>query len=284
MIRRRQVHPTKIVRVTSGPPEYPPDPAAIRVIQVLLRDPNRFVRQECLRWLADLKRAALPALPDILAALQDPDSRVRLSATFVLAALGPTGEATALALRKRFDDPDLQVRHFVAVAYHKLTGDADLAAQVVIPLLREDSVNAQAVNTVGRLGPAARDAVPILVEMFNERREQRTYNPAPVAKALGGIGPCPRQAVPSLRRALDDNHWVRLEAAIALWRIGERDEAIVAAIRTVLKENDGSVRFKAIKTLDKHEDLARLLLPELRQLDNNEAALQLVRRIEQSRR
>jgi hypothetical protein len=175
-------------------------------------------------------------------------------------------------------------------AYHRVTGDAAPSVDVLIPLLKEEVVCYNAVSAVGQFGPSARDAVPNLVKMFNERRQHRKRNPVPVARALGRIGPGSQKAVPSLRRALRDDHWVSLTAALALWRIGERDEAVIAPVRMVLKQEGGSLLTETLTALDEHEDLAKRLLPEVRQLlvrfassdsPTRVAALRILRRSDQ---
>jgi HEAT repeat protein len=252
------------ISLRGGP--YPADRAAIPVIQVLLADSNHEVRQEAMYWLEDLKELAQFALPDIIAALQDPDLEVQRTAVSILDELGPAAAGASQALRERFADPRPVERIVAAEAYHRVTGDAVLPTQVVIPFLQDESLSLRAAGAVEQFGPVAREAVPALIEIFKKYRARHRDYPTPVARALGRIGPAAREAIPSLRLALEDGDRNRCEVAVALWRIGERDEAIVNAVRTVLKEADGYHMREVLLDIVEDEHLAQLLSPDIRPL------------------
>lgn len=116
---------------------------------------------------------------------------------------------------------------------------------------------------VNGIGPAARDAVPALIELLKSRdvavlppdesREDDVDNP-PVplrlaaAVALGGVGPPARAAVPDLVRSLaDQDPTVRAEAAWALGEIGaEAVTSIPALVKLMEQEPDDLVADAAV--------------------------------------
>jgi HEAT repeat protein len=93
-------------------------------------------------------------------------------------------------------------------------------------------VRDHAVDALGRIGPGAAPAVPIIVAELDLPPDHINYLPLVpfrrvAARSLGRIGPAAQTAVPVLGRALKNEDPVyRVEAALALWRILQRPEAI----------------------------------------------------------
>lgn len=74
--------------------------------------------------------------------------------------------------------------------------------------------------TLGKIGPAAKEAVPVIAPYLGSDNSQIRYA---AAEALGNIGPAAGAAVPALRLALNDkDSLLRLEAAAALKKIEGR--------------------------------------------------------------
>jgi HEAT repeat protein len=72
----------------------------------------------------------------------------------------------------------------------------------------------KAARTLGRIGPPAAAAVPLLVDALGDRNE---YVRAHAARALGRIAPAAPESRAALRRAADDpEESVRQEARAAL--------------------------------------------------------------------
>jgi HEAT repeat protein len=93
-------------------------------------------------------------------------------------------------------------------------------------------VRDHAVDALGRIGPGAAPAVPIIVAELDLPPDHINYVPLVpfrrvAARSLGRMGPAAQAAVPVLGRALKNEDPVyRVEAALALWRILQRPEAI----------------------------------------------------------
>src|SRR5205814_1396397 len=93
-----------------------------------------------------------------------------------------------------------------------------------------DSVRLHAAEALGRIGPAARDAVPALIAVL--KLKDAANNPAlfHALEALKQIGAKDRQAVALVTEALtDDNFFVRLYAARFVGRL-DRDHKTVVTI------------------------------------------------------
>jgi len=75
----------------------------------------------------------------------------------------------------------------------------------------ESAVRADAVEALGLIGPAAKDAIPLLASLLEAKREDEGIRHesdirCAAALALAGIGPEAASAVPALIRLLDDPH------------------------------------------------------------------------------
>ena len=116
-----------------------------------------------------------------------------------------------------------------------------------------------AANQLQQLGPAASDAIPVLVEMLSDALPR---NRKAAAEALGKIGPAASQAVPALIEATKDaENNVRFEAVTALGGIGE--DPALAALVEILHHNEAYMRYKAAEALQKLGPKAVLAVPEL---------------------
>jgi HEAT repeat protein len=108
------------------------------------------------------------------------------------------------------------------------------------------AVQAQGAFGLSRLGPAARSAVPSLIEALSKDRPVRQN----AALALGQIGPDAREAVPALGEALSDSEWaVRRQAALALGQIGPEARKVIPGLQKVSRDPDPLVRQAAQKAL-----------------------------------
>src|SRR5881394_1190688 len=129
-----------------------------------------------------------------------------------LLALHP---ATVRALAQAFQDPDVEFRRNVALAFGVLSGgwwsfdgerrkaDISAALPTLIATLNDaDSlVRAWAAQAIGNIGPDAAAAVPALIALLTTG-DEAARNSACIA--LRGIGPAARPALIALRGALSD--------------------------------------------------------------------------------
>jgi hypothetical protein len=101
----------------------------------------------------------------------------------------------------------------------------------------------QAVAALADFGPAAREAVPVLLQRLRDRKEVEKVRKA-AARALGEIGPPPKDALAALTDALADADCreARLYAADVLGRLGSGDRKVVLALGKGLKDADPDIR------------------------------------------
>jgi HEAT repeat protein len=98
-----------------------------------------------------------------------------------------------------------------------------------------EAVRLMAAAAVGECGP---QAVPALVEMLKNKDALIRYW---AAKGLGKIGPEARSAAPALTEALGDpSESVQINAAYALWAIGEKAKGMAALIKCAKAKSAGA--------------------------------------------
>jgi HEAT repeat protein len=147
------------------------------------------------------------------------------------------------------DANGLFVRQSAAVALERIGPAAAEAVPALIQALgdADENVRAKAAVALGRIGPAAAEAVPALIQALGDADENVR---AKGAVALGGIGPAAAEAVPALIAALGDaNENIRESAAWALGKIGPAAAEAVPALIAALGDTDKDVRAKAIAAL-----------------------------------
>jgi HEAT repeat protein len=116
----------------------------------------------------------------------------------------------------------------------QLGPQASSAVEPLIALLdktpRDDEyVRGGAAWALGRIGPKAAAAVPVLMETITSQGHLSVRRNS--AAALGGIGAAAKPAVAVLEAALEDKDvTVRVNAAVALWRIDRHAKAMPALV------------------------------------------------------
>jgi HEAT repeat protein len=185
------------------------------------------------------------------------------------------------------NDPEIEVRLAAARCYFALTGDTKRTIPVLLTGFQEPpGRNAHwcaAAEALGEIGPPAKAAVPMLIEMLEGTREivggSRTFyiGPRPpwfnvrwkAAAALGQIGPDAKAALPALIKATRQADKgpmtagpLRVRAARALWRIDPKHADSVPAVIRGLKERYPMNRI-AIDTIILIGPAAKDAVPEL---------------------
>ena len=117
---------------------------------------------------------------------------------------------------------------------HEATYDGKTIGHWVAQLKDRDSgARSAAAAALGRIGPAAKGAVPGLTAALKDRHAQVRYD---AAAALGQIGPAAKGAVPALIDCLkEEDERSRRAAAWALGHIGPEARAAVPALIDLLK-------------------------------------------------
>lgn len=152
-------------------------------------------------------------------------------------------------------------------------GDFGEQVMSIVPLIRDaletmvltatvPELRAAASEALVRIGPVAHSPVPVLIDNLQDEIPSVRWNSA---RALGEIGIDALNAIASLTgRALHDpNPRVRVESAVAIWRIDRRVHRVVPQLIEALKEHDEVIRWIAADCLgdvgtDAHEAIPAL--------------------------
>ncbi len=154
----------------------------------MLSDPSGLVRRQVLTTLVARKAAPGEMVPMLIRWLGDGASSARLDAAQSLGAYGGAASAAAAALRIATSDSEPEVAAAAATSLAAIdpanavellpsfVARLDAAAAIVLPDFHEELRLGDAATALGRLGPAARSAVPRLLEGF-----ERSYANNPTA-------------------------------------------------------------------------------------------------------
>ena len=195
------------------------------------------------------------------------NSEVRRAALIVLVKIvGPDDKAAAAAIRRALTDADGEVRANAALALSNIGGkEAVAAVPVLLDSLRRGDVELRRLSAAAfrNIGPDAKAAVPELVKVLLDPDEETRTN---AALALGGIGANAESAIPALVNVIangQEKSPTRIEAAVALSRIGECPAA-VKAVPTLLKvlldpTQDSKVRERIVWSLRVHKAELRMI-------------------------
>lgn len=234
------------------------DPASKEVADVLLTavgSPDAGTKAAAASALARLDPLPPEALTKLVAiATTDRATTARVAALRALAAAGPKakparGDVEKIAAGKL---PEFALLAKVALA--AIDADPAKAAGDVRAGLtdRNAQVRAAAVQSLVSVGPTVAD-VPALVRLL---RDPGDSTREAAATCLGRLGPAAKDAVPQLARLLDDREWsVRAAAATALGEVGM--PAASPAVEKLKKlagdgrENDPQAGPAAQKALEK---------------------------------
>jgi HEAT repeat protein len=142
---------------------------------------------------------------------------------------------------------DPAMRRKAAVALGRLGAAAKPAIPALIRAFSDDAVCEAAIDSLGRIGPPA--IPPLLEEMKKVKKEEQVLRWR-AAIALGRIGPAAADAVPVLAAALKEvDPAMRVAAALSLGAIGPPAKDTVPEVVKMLKEQHSSFRFAAVAAL-----------------------------------
>lgn len=143
-----------------------------------------------------------------------------------------------------------------------------------------------ATRLLGRLGPAAKAAVPALIELLRRGSDKQQIQ---VVYTLGAIGPDAREAIPALLEVISENDivphefglWEKSEApheaAEALLKIRPDPRVVVPKLIELLQHKDPEIQVIARELLDKIDPRKRaqitayLGLPKIKVVDSGKS-------------
>jgi len=202
--------------------------------------------------LGEAGREAVPALPELTAALKDSQVLVRRAAAQTLAGLGTDGAPAVPALARALRDPDYSVRQLASQALSEV---GELAIPPLLEALKEPDwvVRATVVMTLDGLSSRGPEVVKALAQAVAKDVHQTVRRLA--LYALANMAEDAKDAVPHLASLLRDKDGnLRTTAALALVKIGKDS---IAELLKILGDPSADARLAAIQTLSQFskEDL-----------------------------
>ena len=233
----------------------PPKEAVPELVR-LMHDEHglvRFLTAGALRKIGPVDREIVESF---LPGLGSQEAHERELAVEALGLLRAPDEIAVPALVRAMDDSDASVRLAAALAATRhlpaWQEEPGPALKKLLPSLvaatrdQDPQVRCRAATALGERGPAARTAVPALVEMLE--KEELAWIHGYTALALGNIGPAAAPAVPALEKALrTGNPGERQRFVFALGRI-QREKAVPMLIE-MLQDPNLDVRRQAVSSL-----------------------------------
>ncbi len=223
-------------------------PKAIPILRKGLR--KRETQMSVLAVAAEMKGPAAPLMPDMLKLLRSADLQYLNAVKTAAVAIGPPAVPH---LRKALGER--VINGYVAEILRDMRKVARPAAPELIRLMldKSDLVNSrgQAASALGAC--RAVEAVPALIQVVDELRSVRSGGAASNAiRALSNLGPPAKSAVPVLIEVLtgkigDGNDHLRAGAASALGSIGATSPAAIRALRAAAKDKKGRYLIKSAR-------------------------------------
>ena len=138
-------------------------PALLRLLQ---KDADARVRTEAALALGKIGEGAASASRSLKTVLSDPDSKdtLRGAAAWALARVDPSSADTASSLHAAVDDRSGHVGVCAAEALCKVSREAGRAILALAARLGDPAVRQAAAQALYRIGPAAKQAVPALLD------------------------------------------------------------------------------------------------------------------------
>ena len=176
-------------------------------------------------------------VPALIQALKD-DFGPRSAAATALGEIGPDAKDAVPALVEALKDENINVRRYAAGALGQIGSNAKEAVSALVQALKDNNDGVRRYEETW-LHPKKEDGPSRL------RRS--------IVEALGRIGPEAKEAVPLIVRSLKDDYDpnVRVAAVEALGEIGSEATEAVPALVEALEDYDSEVGQRAAKALKK---------------------------------
>jgi HEAT repeat protein len=161
---------------------------------------------------------------------------------FVAAPAAQEDRKDTANLVRRLQGKDVEAR---AKASLELVRQGKEAVPALLGLVegKDEDVAGRAIDLLGRIGPAAADAVPALGKIVKADPVAQKSNTLRAMRALGQIGPKAKRAVPELLAALKAKAPAgrgQVQAAMALGQIGPEAKEAVPALTAAVKTPTGA--------------------------------------------
>lgn len=188
-------------------------------------------------------------IPFLVAALDDPDSRVRLRTVQIAEQLGQfSSEMTASMVRALYDH-DFNVRFAAAQSLKQLEWVSDKVITTLLNTLSDSDprMRSWSAESLGQLGQTRKEVVTGLLGVLND--DDSEVRRAAV-ESLGQLGQANDKVITALLYSLhDDDVGVCSAAAESLGKLGQATDKVITALLHSLHSKENSLRYKAAQSL-----------------------------------
>lgn len=246
---------------------------ALPVILEALRQPN--TRGNALVAIRRIGPAAASAVPVLRDMLRDRTWRDKTSVAEALLNIGPAARDALPELEITMKAGDAASSAVAAAARYRITGEPEPTLSILIETLEGH-------RGTGGAWPSPERRYGLDVYAFNSQMTAVWF--------LGELGTNAHSALPLLQReAQDGSHWVQSLAAWSLWKIDPQPDLVLPILRRALAGTNMENRVLACLCLAEIGPSARSCLPDLEaacqtDLNTRRAARDAIRRIQEQPR
>ncbi len=244
----------------------PAGKSALPALNEALQDADAFLRVEAALALWRINPRTESALPVLLTTLQSNGSAGGRAGD-ALAAMGPAARPAIPKLVALLQDPNHSFGWSVAHALRHVGPLPRSAAAALAEALRRRRYAIGLQETAWALGAMGAEAEPAVPNLIAALGDEDAYVRMLAASVLGQVGPGARTAIPALTRALvDPKDDVRATAAFALGQVGSEARPAVPALVKLLADPDPIVRWASLTALRMLGPAANEAVPALARL------------------
>lgn len=228
----------------------PVGPALARMLVNDLDVRARWWAARALRFIAPEGKMGDVAIAAFIKALkQDKETRVRSIAAIALGDIGPGAKSAIPALVTALKDSDTTTRICAAAALGEMARGNDMAIAALRKAIEDNDsrVGENAINSLVRIGAVDRKLIDHLIGLLKGKRHDFV-----AARGLGVIGPPAKDSVPTLVAVMDDKErhgMVCCSATAALGKIGKNVETSLPALIRTLSGQSGTLQNKVLDAL-----------------------------------
>ena len=236
-------------------------PAVSALIDVLENDPNKTTRRSAVTVLGRIGPGAKAAVPALIKVLEQGDYHIQSAAARSLGEIGPDAKAAVPALTRALDSKITSVTYNAAHALGAIGPGAKEAEAALLTHMSSVTpyIRATAAEALWRIDRHP-DAIPALIRHL---QDPKTTDPGEAAETLGRLGPDAKAAVPALVAALKDRqNLTAVQAAEALWYVAKHETAIPTLVAT-LKDPNITISSHAAMRLGRIGPHAKVAVPAL---------------------
>lgn len=236
------------------------------IVLLLQNDPEVLVRSQAAIALGKTKEASI-AVPALIQALNDKESRVGQAAAESLAEFGPEAKSAVAALldAKKGHVGLAAVRALKSIEPAVLNPEGRKAVDALIEQLKNpnEMERLDAVLKLRHIGPDAVAAIPGLLEVIKNKQKEDFVREA-AASVLADLGPSAKQSVAALLVILSNDKKARTYLIDCLDKIDRnRDDVLVVLIRTFEANKDEPDRIAILNALRRYGPKAKAAVPLL---------------------